>query len=269
MNKLLALVLMLPISFTAGCASIAQSVERASLFHPKKELLANPRSFGLEAQDVFILSGENRIHGWFFPGEPDRMYVVYLHGNAENISSALGLVASLRPQRLNVLLIDYRGYGKSQGEPSVEGIVEDATAAVDWVMERQPPQGKIALWGRSLGVAAALGAAQNRPNITGVVLESGFTSLRSIARHHAPYILSFLVRDKLDNLAAVSTLAMPKLIIHGGKDEVIPFSHGEELYEKALGPKDFYPIPQAGHNDLQIRGAGEYLGRITSWLNSL
>ncbi|MDH5509050.1 MAG: alpha/beta hydrolase [Nitrospinota bacterium] len=270
MKKIFALALsVLSAQGAAGCAYISESMERPALFYPRREYVATPAMAGLKAEEVFILSGEFKIHCWFFQGRPDALNIVYFHGNAENISYLLGLVQMFEPSGINFLLVDYRGYGHSQGAPSVDGIVEDAVAAVDWMMARRnAPSGRVALWGRSMGAAAALGATQQRPGLAGIIVESGFISLKKIAAHHMPRLPSFLVRDKLNNLAIISSLPIPKLIIHGERDKVIPFDHGVELYEKAMAPKEFFPVAEAGHNDV-TKKADDYHRRISAWLSTL
>ncbi|MDH5638179.1 MAG: alpha/beta hydrolase [Nitrospinota bacterium] len=270
MKKIFALTLsILSAQAAAGCAYISESLEKPALFHPRREYVATPAMAGLKAEEVFILSGGFKIHGWFFQGRRGALSIVYLHGNAENISHALGLVQMFQPSGMNILLVDYRGYGHSQGAPSADGIVEDAVAAVDWMKARQnTPAERVALWGRSLGAAAALGATEKRPGLAGIIVESGFISLKKIAAHHMPRLPSFFVRDKLDNLAIISSLPIPKLIIHGKRDQVIPYSHGVELYEKAMAPKEFYPVAEAGHNDVIIKAA-DYRKRIYAWLSKL
>ena len=270
MKRTLALVLLILAAIATGCASSRESLERSALFHPSRDMSVTPQMAGLEAEDVYITSGGAKIHGWFFPGGPDSMNVVYLHGNGGNISNLLGMIRFLQPLKLNFLAIDYRGYGLSEGAPSLDGIVEDTVAAVDWMVARRDARpGRVVLWGHSLGAAAALGAAQMRPGLGGVIIEAGFVSLKKIAAHHFPFIPSSMVSSKLDNLEVVKTLALPKLVIHGRKDEVIPFEHGVSLHAQACKPREFYPIDTAGHNDIYLKGNQEYLERLRAWLASL
>ncbi|MDH4183954.1 MAG: alpha/beta hydrolase [Nitrospinota bacterium] len=270
MNRFLALAILLPPVLFSGCSSMSESMERSMLFHPVRNISLTPQMAGMEAKDVFIISGGKKIHGWLFGMGEERLTVIYLHGNAENVSNMLGIVKALEPMEFDLLLVDYRGYGRSEGEPSVDGIVEDTLAAVDWIVSQQGvPAKRIVLWGRSLGAAAALQTAMKRPDLGGVIVESGFASLRKIAAYHMPWIPSFMVRDKLDSVLAISQLNMPKLIIHGERDQVIPYTQGVDIFQAAPSPKEFYPVAGAGHNDIKAKGGAGYIQKIKAWLARL
>jgi fermentation-respiration switch protein FrsA (DUF1100 family) len=239
----------------------ARVQERSALFYPVKDLVMTPADLGIDYQDVFFRSGRFDLHGWFLPG-PERAVVLWLHGNAGNISDRLSQAAVMR-EKLGVssFLIDYRGYGKSEGSPSEKGLYADAAAAFKWLLEQKqvdPPS--ILLYGHSLGtpvsVDLALGAGKGSG---GVVLESPFTSARDMARMlYGGLPVDWLMTLKLDNAGRVGELALPVLVIHGVDDATIPFSMGKKVFDAAPEPKIFLPIEGADHSDCYEIGGEKY-----------
>lgn len=268
-NKGLLLFALFMLLAVLSARAIVKLAEPRLLFFPKTGLELNPSFYGLKFVDVVIRSGEFDIHGWFFPGSRSKRFVVFYHGNAGNMSDRLDFIRFMKPSGLNFLMIDYRGYGRSQGWPSIEGIGEDAVAAVGWMSEkRKVPLNRIVLWGRSLGASAALIAAKRYPGVSGVIVESGFVSMRKMASEIYPFLPAAFVTDGFDNRLIVSRISVPKLFIHGVEDTLIPFRHTEELYLRAVGPKRLMPVA-AGHNDTYLRGGSEYLQIVEEWIAGL
>ncbi len=250
--------------------AMVKVVEPRILFHPSTGLEISPSMYGIDYVDAVIDSGEYRIHGWFMPSDLSGRYVIFYHGNAGNMVDRLDFIKFIKPLGLNILMIDYRGYGRSEGYPTIKGVAEDAIAAYEWLsVKHKVPPGRIVLWGRSLGVAAALAAAQRHPEAAGVILESGFVSMRRVAMDIFPYIPVFLVTNGFDNGTIVAGLKIPKLVIHGVGDKVIPFSHAEELFARSAEPKLFVPIRNAGHNNTYSSGGEEYLRLVGGWITKL
>lgn len=267
---LFALVLIL--AFMSARAFV-KVMERRVLFHPEYALEVNPALQGFEFRNAVIPSGGVNIHGWFIQADTPEWrrarFVIFYHGNAGNIADRMDFIRFLKPLGVNVLMIDYQGYGRSEGTPSIEGISEDGVAALEWLhLKRKVPLARITLWGRSLGAAAALAAAQRYPDVGGVIVESAFVSLRRISMDLFPLIPVGLVTDAFDNGSAVERIPTPKLFIHGVDDELIPFAHGEELYKRAAGPRQMVPV-KSGHNDTYIRGGKEYLDVVGGWMEKL
>ncbi len=184
------------------------------------------------------------------------------HGNAGNLSYLSGQVKYfLEEQRVSTLVFDYRGYGRSEGEPSVEGIIQDARAARTFLAHRaELGLSDIVLMGRSLGGAVVVQLAAEVPP-RGLILESTFSSFRDVAAHHYPR-LAWLVPDtKLNSVVQLSRYAGPLLQSHGDADRTIPYELGEKLFEAAKGPKHFVRIPGADHNDPQ---SSEYF-KLLDW----
>jgi fermentation-respiration switch protein FrsA (DUF1100 family) len=239
-------------------------IENLFLFFPQKKFDFLPESFRLNYKDVhFVTEDGNTLHGWFFPGERDHPVILHFHGNSGNISHRLELVRHLLQRGLQVFIFDYRGYGKSEGRPSEKGIYQDGVAAYDYLVQKEGIlPGHIALHGHSMGAAAALEVALNR-GVKSVILESAFTSTKDMAKTMP---LSFLLTPFLpanyNNLEKVARLHIPKLIIHGDSDEVVPFSMGERLFASAAQPKYFLRLKGAGHNDTCLKGGKAYLDVI-------
>jgi hypothetical protein len=267
--KGLVLIALLLVLAVFAIRALVRIYEPRILFHPEMGLAINPGIVGMEYEDVAIRSGELFIHGWFFPAESDK-YLIYYHGNAGTIADRIEFVKDILPLKLNVLMIDYRGYGKSEGMPTIEGTRQDAIAAVAWMMAtKKAPTNKIILWGHSLGAAAALIAANHYRGVSGVIVESGFVSARRLALELFPIIPVAFVTDAFNNGDIVETLQVPKLFIHGTVDNLVPFGQGKELFRRATGQKLFVPIKGASHSDLSRVGGGAYLDAIKEWIGSL
>lgn len=267
--KPLLLILLLVILAVVSSRSIVKILEPKFLFYPDRSLELNPKMLGIKHVEVFIKSGKFHINGWYFPGDEKHGVVVFYHGNAGNISDRLHFIKFLEPLQLNILMIDYRGYGKSQGYPSIEGIEEDGVATIEWLLnEKKLKPHQIVLWGRSMGGVAALAAASKYPDVAGVIVESSFISLRRIAVDLAPWAPVALVTNRWKNMEILSRIKTPKLIMHGMNDSLIPFYHSEELFLKAAEPKKIIPIKGADHNNTYIVGGSVYRKMVGDWIYS-
>ena len=215
-------------------------------------------------RDCWIKTEDSvRIHGWFAPADSARATLVIALGNAGNISHRYPLLRSLQRHGFNVLMFDYRGYGRSDGSPSEDGIYKDGRAALDYALtlpEVRPDC--VILWGTSLGGAVAVDVATKR-RVAGLILESTFTSAKDVARLVYPFLpVQFFMRTKLNSVEKIKTITIPVLVIHGSLDTIIPVGLGRKLFNAANEPKDFYEIPAADHNDTFFVGGDEYMSRI-------
>ena len=195
--------------------------------------------------------------------------LLFLHGNAGNASHRLPNAGELAALGADVLLLDYRGYGLSEGRPSEAGVYADARAALaHLVEERGVPGRRVVLFGRSLGGAVAVDLARDR-ELAGVILESTFSSGADVAR--AAFTLPFaaLVRDRWNSAAKIGRVRAPLLFFHGEEDDIIPIGLGRALYDAAPEPKEFFPIPRAGHNTTVEMGGRRYFARIADFLNEV
>ena len=228
-------------------------------FHPDGRDYTTPQRLGLASRDLRLASGDATLHGWWLPAEgAARATVVHAHGNAANIGNHLPLVAWLPAAGLNVLLFDYRGFGRSTGKPTLDGAVEDLRAAIA-TARREAPGSRIVLLGQSLGGATAIraAAAEQDAGATDIVLlvvEAAFDSYRGIARDVAsgplvvlrPLLLA-LPGTADDPATAIARLRLPVLLIHGDADRVIPFAHSERLHAAAREPKTLLRVRGADH----------------------
>jgi fermentation-respiration switch protein FrsA (DUF1100 family) len=245
--------------------------ERRLIYFPMSTLEATPAALGLAHQELSLRAEDGvRIHGWFLPVKDSRGSAVFCHGNAGNISHRLDRALLLQSRlRLDVLLFDYRGYGKSEGSPDEPGTYRDARAAYRWLREHGQPPERIVIFGESLGSAIALDLALGSP-ARALVLESPFTSIRDMARAVYPFLPVWpLVRTRYDNLGKIGRLRMPLLVLHGDSDNVVPFAQGRRLFEAAPEPKRFYAIPGASHNDTYVAGGEPYWRAIAEFLDGL
>jgi len=200
--------------------------------------------------------------------------VLFAHGNAGNLFYRAPLLAFfVRHTGARTLLFDYSGYGGNAGRPSEEEVYRDGLAAYDHLVAEGVAPGRIVLYGESLGAAVALEVASRRP-VAGVVLQSSFASLSSMARRLYPWLPlgPLLVRGAFPNAERLRRLEMPALVVHGTEDEIIPFAEGRSLHAAAPAGADFLPIDGAGHNDLFEVGGEEYLralgDRFRAWVEA-
>ena len=239
-------------------------IENFFIFFPQKSFDFAPESFQLNYRDAYFTTEDGKtLHGWFFPGRMDHPVILHFHGNAGNISHRLDLVGHFLQKRLQVFIFDYRGFGKSQGRPSEQGLYLDGMAAYDYLVQKEGIlPGKIVLHGHSIGAAVAVEVALNR-SVRSVILESAFTSTKDMAKAMPLFfLLSPLLPANYNNLEKVARLHVPKLIIHGDRDEVVPFSMGERLFAAAPEPKQFLRLEGAGHNDTYVVGGKPYLDTV-------
>lgn len=255
--------LLILLAFVIGSVLMYSKIENHFVFYPQRDLEAMPQAFGLGHKEVFFDSEGKRLHGWYFPPPKNRPVILLCHGNAGNISIWLENVAGILRMGLGVFIFDYRGFGKSEGRPSEKGIYADGLAAYDYLVQKEeiPPQ-EIVAFGQSLGGAVALEIAAKR-EVRSLILEGTFTSLRDMARTMPLFsLIAPLLPLHYDNIGKIERVRAPVLVLHGTEDEIVPFSMGKELFERANEPKHFYPIQSAGHNDTSVVGGWAYYQRL-------
>jgi len=215
------------------------------IFFPERYVPAPPP--GIEERWI-TTEDSVRIHAWYAAASATGPTLLWSHGNGGNIAGRGDVLLALRARGLNVLAYDYRGYGKSEGQPTEAGVYRDALAAYDSERRRGAAAEQIVGFGESLGGAVSIYLASQR-RCAGVAVVSTFTTLRDVARSHfGP--LAALAGGRFDSQRRVETLRVPLFIAHGEQDEIVPFVLGEELYAKAREPKQFFRVPWAHHNDI-------------------
>jgi fermentation-respiration switch protein FrsA (DUF1100 family) len=207
------------------------------------------------AEDVWPLTSDTvRLHAWWVAAPEVPFVTLYLHGNAGNVTHRLLQIRELTAAGSSVLMLDYRGYGKSEGSPSERGLYRDADAAYQYLRDRGYRSPQIVLQGESLGPAVAVDLA-SRNECAGVVLEAAFTSGRDVAGTVLPLVGPLIFRG-FDSRHQIAKIRAPILFFHGERDDIIPLKLGRALFNAAAEPKTFLEVPIAGHNDL-VETAGE------------
>lgn len=228
-----------------------------------------PPEWARGAREVWITARDGlRIHGLWWDEPAGGPVILFLHGNAQEVYSWSLVHEELSKLGCRLLLIDYRGYGKSQGKPFEAGLYLDGKAALDWLYEQRIKESEIIVFGKSLGGAVACEISQGL-KIRAIVLESTFTSLKNIASRLFPFLPADLfLRKSYASLEKVVNLNCPVLAIHGEMDELIPLEDGINLFEACPEPKEIYIVPGAGHNDVSLVAGDQYIQRIASFLRS-
>ncbi len=224
----------------------------------------------LGATDVWLRASDGtRVHAWWIAAQAGTSgpVTLHLHGNAGNITHRDLTARHIVKAGSSVLLLDYRGYGRSEGKPGEQGLYRDAAAAYDWIMTQGFRPEQIVLHGESLGSGVAVNLASTKP-CAGVVLEAPFTSIGAVAGKVVPVLGPLLVRG-YDSLSRIRNVRVPVLIVHGETDEIIPYAMGQRLFEAANEPKQVWSVQEAGHNALHITGGPEFAARLRAFYASL
>jgi hypothetical protein len=220
-------------------------------------------------EDVFLTTSDGvRVHAWFVATPEAKATLLWFHGNAGNLEHRRDMLEGLRRLPAQVLALDYRGFGKSDGKPDEHGIYRDGRAAYDWLVQtRRVPPERIVLLGESLGGAVASELATQVP-VGAVILQSTFTNAADMSRLVLPgFPARWIIRHRFDNVAKVAMIRVPKLFLHARDDEVIPFAMGPRLYEAAAAPKEFHWFEGGGHNGIFIL-VPDYYPRLAAFIGA-
>ena len=234
------------------------------IFFPVKNFTVIPKSIGLSAEDAAIQTEDGlKLHGWYFGVPNSKSCLLLFHGNADNISIRLPKAKAWIERGVSVLLVDYRGYGKSAGEiKSSADLIKDAQASLNWLKTNKKfKPSEIVLYGESMGSVPAIELA-GKEKFKAIILEAPFTSLKDMAKLLYGMAPDFMLKDfQMNNDEKISRLKTPVLILQGTNDEVVPFSMGKDLFKKAPEPKSFYEIKNGGHNDLFEKAGEDYYAK--------
>jgi uncharacterized protein len=250
-------------ALAAGATGVLVSLfQDRFVYHPERTLPRTPAAAHLEYADVALTTSDGvRLHGWHVRASSPRALVVVFHGNAGNIAGRIPMAEAFARERLETLLVDYRGFGRSEGKPSEEGLYRDGEAAWAWAARQSLP---VVLYGESLGGAVAIEiAAHHRPAL--LVAQSTFTSLKEMAGRLFP-LGDHLVRERYASLEKIGRVTAPVLVVHGDRDELVPYEMGRRLFEAVRGPKQLMTVRGAGHNDLFGMAGGEVARKIAVML---
>jgi fermentation-respiration switch protein FrsA (DUF1100 family) len=292
MNKLIVFILpkslvavgtFLTIAYSAACVFLF-AAQGKFIFFPTRAIVTTPDDLQLGYQDVLLpISSKNgaveSVHGWWIPaskrsvnqGESGKI-VLYLHGNGLNVGANVEHANRFHRLGLSVFLIDYRGYGQSQGDfPTESQVYQDAQLAWDYLVKKRginPNQ--IYIYGHSLGGAIAIDLAVRHPEAAGLIIEGSFTSLRAMVDFqkglYRMFPIDLLLTQRFDSISKVDRLQIPVLFIHGTADTIVPVEMGRKLFDAAPEPKQLYIVPDAGHNNLAQFAGAEYLQKVRQFL---
>jgi len=220
------------------------------------------------AQDAWLTTSDRvRLNAWWFPKPGARLATLFLHGNAGNLTHRIDHAQEINSAGSAVLVIDYRGYGKSEGHPSEHGLKLDAEAGYEELRRLGYSPNAIIIHGESLGTAVAVDLASHHA-AAGLILESPFASLGAMAGTMVPIAGPLLVRG-FDTESLIKKVHCAVLIMHGDADEVVPFAQGRSVFAAANNPKEFWAIHGGHHNDLLFAAGDAYPRRLHSFYNSL
>ncbi len=250
-----------------------ESLVRRFLYYPTKVADDAPIPYYVVgAREVRIKADSgDTIHGLYWPAPEGRPTILFLHGNAQTVFEWALVREELAPLDCGLLLIDYPGYGKSTGAPSEIANYAAGRAALDFLLFKENIAEKdIVIFGKSLGGGVATEVAIGL-DLRGVVLESTFTSIPSVARLLLPMLPtgSMFQTEVYDSVSKISSIHSPIFVIHGTHDELIPIAEGKALFEKAGPPKQSWWVEGAGHNDVSMTARAEYGRRLRAWLDEV
>ena len=256
------------------CLLLLQGQTRL-VFLPDNQIKSTPQEYGLDYQDIWLDIGADKVHGWWIPAaQPSAPVLLYFHGNASNNGDLTEIAAIFHQLEVSVLMIDYRGYGKSSPIfPNEARVYEDAEAAWQYLTQkRQLKSQQIFVYGHSLGGAIAIDLATKHPEMAGLITEGTFTSMQDMAASIPGlkiFPLAWIIRQRFDSITKIKSLETPILILHGAADETIPVFMAKRLFAAAPEPKQIEIFSQAGHNNLPEFDTQKYLLTLKQFIQSV
>lgn len=274
MRRVFALAVLTLIVYAAVRVYNIWDTQRDSIFEPAAAIQTSPARLGVPFEALRIPSGSGaergELHAWWIASEKnDAPTLLYLHGNARNISYNLENALRYRTLCCNLLLVDYRGYGKSGGgKPSEAKVYEDAESAWQYLVKQRgvKPQ-QLFIYGHSLGGAIAIDLALRHPEAAGLVAESTFTSMQAMGELKYPLLPThLLLNQRFESLQKVPQLKVPVLFIHGTWDPKVPVGMAQQLYEAAPQPKTLTLIEGGEHSNNAAIGWIEYRDAVSAFV---
>ncbi|MBV8883862.1 MAG: alpha/beta fold hydrolase [Chroococcidiopsidaceae cyanobacterium CP_BM_RX_35] len=251
------------------------------IFFPYRGAIATtPELFHLNYKEVWLpvqaLSGKvEHMYCWWIPvSEPDAKVLLYLHGNGSNIGAAVAYANLFHQLGFSVLVIDYRGYGRSEGSfPTEAQVYQDASTAWDYLVKEQLiPPSQIFVFGHSLGGAIAINLAVQHPDVAGLIVESAFTSMRQMVDYQGKYWMfpvNLILNQRFDSIDKIKSLQVPILFIHGTADSVVPYNMSQQLFVAAPGLKQLVLVPGAGHNNVAEVAGSQYCQEVQKFVQQV
>lgn len=239
------------------------------IFFPIKEIEISPDLINLSFEDVYLQTKDGlRINGWFIPHQKSKYTLLFFHGNAGNIGHRLDKINMLKGLGLNIFIIDYRGYGRSQGKPSEQGLYLDAKSSYEYLLHTRKisPQ-QIILYGESLGTAVVVNLA-SESQVKAIILEGAFSCGRDMAKIIYPFFPRLLFSNTFNCLEKIKKVKAPKLFLHSKDDEIVPLILPRKLFDYSIAPKYFVEL-RGGHNTAFLDSKELYLSAIASFIDKL
>ena len=222
--------------------------QRNLLYHPSENNYQNDEiKFKYEEVNIEV-ENEIKLKSWLINKDFNKFKTLLIfHGNAGDLSNRIYKLNELNKLEINILLISWRGFSGNKGSPTEQNLYKDAEAAIKWLNKKNVNNNQIILYGESLGTGIAVEMAKKN-DFNSIILESPFTSIENSAKIYYPYLpVKYLLKDRYDTISKIKMVESPIMIMHGEKDDVVPFSMGKELFEKANSPKQSYFTPDDDH----------------------
>jgi hypothetical protein len=257
-----------------GLWAMTRVLEPRMTYYPMRQLYADPGAFGLRFEEVTVTASDGvRLHGWYClprEGAPHRADLLFLNGNAGNVSHRLPKIRALAGLGLGVFIVDYRGYGRSEGRPGDAGLLRDAEAAYRAARQQAAAAGRpLGIYGESIGGLLAVRQAAANRDVAFLILEGSFPGKRAVAAR-VPVFWPFLpfLGGALEMGAHAARVESPALVMHAREDEVIPNALGRRVHASLTGSRlrEWYEAPRGGHNDCYEADPG-FFPRIGAFLD--
>lgn len=245
--------------------------QRKLIFFPYPGPVSNPKQLGIAAEQVDIPVNDSiTLRGWWAHGSDSPYTLIWCHGNAGNLDHCADEFQDFVRAGINMLVFDYRGYGDSTGKPTAQGIKDDAVAVYDFLVSRNVEPGTIVPYGRSIGSGAASHLANQR-DVAGLILVQPLTSTLDMGRKTYPWLpIRLLLTERIDNSAELARFEAPLLIIHGDRDDIVPYSMGLDLYKNAITKeKEMVTLEGGDHNRIGDTHGRQIVESVRDWLNRL
>ncbi len=245
---------------------------KGMIFFPERPITLTPADIGLPFEDIYFTAADGvTLNGWWVPADGASTTLLWFHGNAGNLSDRVDQLRLMHKElKANIFMIDYREYGRSRGRVSEEGTYHDAEGAMAHLRGRPDVDARrIVYYGQSLGAGVAVELAR-RQAPAGLMLEAPFLSVKEMAKSVMPLLpIGGLVSTKYDSISKIGKIRAPLLILHGDRDDIIPYEHGRRLFESANEPKRFYTIAGAHHNDTYAVGGAAYFQAMREFFETI
>ena len=258
-------VCVLAIAYIASLALVG-CLQRDLLYHPSHNL-SQPAAYGLDMEEHLVKTtdGESLVL-WYGKSSPNLPTMIYFHGNAGHIGHRAGRFAAILERGYGLLAVSYRGYGRSTGQPTEDGMYADARAALAFLQTQGLKADEVIYRGESLGTGVAVQLASEHPPLL-LALEAPYSSITETASHHYPWVpVKIMLQDRYDSLSKITHVTSPVIIFHGVEDGIIPAEQAQTLYDAVTAEKRLHLLEGTGHSNID---QGYIIREITAFLREL